>query len=89
LAEKVGALEWSKNACNCLYKAYKTLGQGNDALPYLEKYHELKDSLQAEETDKQLQQMEFDKRLMADSLKREEKKLSKSSWRPCTRAQTT
>ncbi len=68
LAEEIGVLEHQKNACKCLYNAYKALGRGSQALEYLEKMRVLEDSLKANETAEKLQQMEFEKIMLQDSI---------------------
>lgn len=72
LAEEIGVLEPQKLSCECLYEAYKALGKGNEALLYLEKMTLIKDSLRAEETAKKLEQMEFAKVMLQDSIARVE-----------------
>jgi adenylate cyclase len=74
LALSIGVLDQQKNACKCLYDTYKAMGKGNEALVYLEKMNVISDSLDAEETTKKLQQMEFTKQVFADSIKQEEEK---------------
>ena len=74
VAENLGGLLFQKEACECLYNSYKALNQGNDALIYLEKISMLDDSLKAEETVLKLQQMEFTKLMLADSLNDEGEK---------------
>jgi len=73
--QEIGALKQEKEACQCLYDTYKAMGKGNEALAYLEKLQVIDDSLNAEETTKTLQQMEFAKQMLADSLQQEEDKL--------------
>jgi len=68
LAEDIGALVQIKYACQCLYDSYKALGQNSQALLYLEKVKVLEDSLQTEETAKKLEQMEFAKIMLQDSI---------------------
>ncbi len=75
MAGKLGVLHDQLNACECLYEAYKGSRQGNRALQYHEKMLEFKDSLDSKETAKKLQQMEFAKQVMADSLQQVEKEL--------------
>jgi adenylate cyclase len=75
ISEEIGALDREKEACKCLYDTYKAMGKGNEALVYLEKILVIDDSLNAQEIYKKLLQMEFDKRVFADSLKSEEAKL--------------
>lgn len=73
LAEETGALERQLNACQCLYDTYKSMEQGNEALVYLEKMRVVEDSLNFEETTKMLQQMEFAKQVLSDSIDTAEK----------------
>jgi len=68
LAMEIGAVLLQRSACKCLYDAYKSTGNGNRALEYHEQMLALDDSLNAEETAKTLQQMEFAKTMLADSL---------------------
>jgi len=70
LAEEIEALPVQRVGCKCLYDTYKAMGKGNDALVYLEKLQVIDDSLDAEETSKKLQQMEFAKAMLADSLEK-------------------
>jgi adenylate cyclase len=67
-AEQISILKEQKEACMCLYKAFKGLGNGNKALKYHEKILVFYDSLQSAETKQKLQQMEFAKQVLADSL---------------------
>ena len=73
LAERIGNLGIQKNACQCLYDTYKALGNSNKALEYNELLNAIDDSLASQETAKKLQQMEFDKQVLADSLATVEK----------------
>lgn len=66
--------EEEMNACQCLYKTNKALGRTQAALVYFEKSQILMDSLKLGETAGELQRMEFEKALMADSLRQEEEK---------------
>ncbi len=75
ISEEIEIIASQREACNCLYEAYKSLGKGNEALEYFERTKILADSLNKEETAKKLQQMEFAKQMLADSLVREEEKL--------------
>jgi len=72
LAEEIGALEYQKDACKCLYDANKALGRGSVALEYLERTRVLEDSLKANETAEKLQQMEFEKVMLQDSIAKAE-----------------
>jgi tetratricopeptide (TPR) repeat protein len=68
LAEEIKAFESEKHACQCLCDTYKAIGKGNDALVFLEKMQVIEDSLNAQETNRILQQMEFQKQVLADSI---------------------
>jgi len=72
LADETTSLEEQRGACNCLYDAYKAMGKGNEALEYLERMRVLDDSLQASETAKKLEQMEFNRQIFADSVAKAE-----------------
>jgi adenylate cyclase len=72
LAEEIGLLEYEKEACQCLYDAYKAMGKGNEALVYLEKMRIVEDSLHAQETTIKLEQMEFAKIMLQDSIAKAE-----------------
>lgn len=73
LANEIGALLEQKEGCSCLYDVYKSTGNANMALEYHEQLTIISDSLNAEETSKQLLQMEFQKQVTADSLTQVEK----------------
>ena len=75
IGEEIGNLGIQKKACQCLYDTYKSMGNSNEALVYLEKIQVINDSLDIEETAKKLQQMEFAKTMMADSLQDEQERL--------------
>ena len=51
-----------------MYEAYKAMGKDSEALAYHEQMHVLDDSLNEEETTKKLQQMEFTKQVLTDSI---------------------
>ena len=68
LAKEIGSMIDQKNSCRCLYNAYKAQGSGNKALGYHEQMTQLSDSLSAKETEKKLQQMEFAKQILNDSI---------------------
>jgi class 3 adenylate cyclase/tetratricopeptide (TPR) repeat protein len=74
-ATEVRNLNLQVSAYNNLYKIYKELGDIEQALVYHEKSIITEDSLQARETSKKLQQIEFSKQMLADSLLQEEEKL--------------
>jgi len=68
VARELGAIEHMKLACECLYKAHKALGNGLVALQHHEWMLAYTDSLNREEINQKLQQMEFSKVLLQDSL---------------------
>lgn len=71
--QKLSFILEQKNGCKCLYDAYKALGNSNKALTYYEQLIVLNDSLKTRETSNKLQQMEFDKQVLADSIAQVEK----------------
>lgn len=75
IALEVGSLDAQLEACECLYKGYKALGQFRKALEFNEKMLLLEDSINYESLAKNLQQMEFTRQIFADSLQHEEDKL--------------
>jgi class 3 adenylate cyclase/Tfp pilus assembly protein PilF len=75
ISEEINILEGQKHACEYLYYAYKAIGNNHKALNYHERVTILDDSLQAAETTKMLQQMEFARQMLKDSLLRDEEKL--------------
>jgi class 3 adenylate cyclase/tetratricopeptide (TPR) repeat protein len=75
LAQEIGDVELQSKACKCLYDGYKATGNGNKALEYHEQMLALDDSLNAKESAKALQKMEFAKQVLADSLVQVEKDL--------------
>ena len=68
LALSMNDISVQRDACKCLYDAFKALGKANKALFYMEKIRLLDDSLNLKETATKLQQMEFKKEILADSL---------------------
>jgi len=72
LSLSIGSLEKQKDGCSCLYDTYKAMGNGNKALKYLELLTVIEDSLDAEETSKKLQQMDFQKAMLQDSIAKAE-----------------
>lgn len=75
ISNEMNILEEKKNACKCLFDAYKSLGNDKLALKFHERVSILDDSLQFIETTKKLQEMEFARQIFADSLAREKEKL--------------
>lgn len=74
-AKKRKSLVVEKNACGCLYEAYKGLGKLDSALHYHEKLEVMTDSLTNVDREKEINRKElgytFEKKAMADSLKHE------------------
>ncbi|WP_415328991.1 adenylate/guanylate cyclase domain-containing protein [Chryseobacterium sp. MMS23-Vi53] len=68
MAEKLGAVSVKKDACDCLYKTYKLLGNDKKALDYYEKNQAFKDSLQSEQTSNKIMSMEFQQKQLLDSI---------------------
>ena len=75
LAQSVGDLLKQKDCNECIYKAYKAIGNAQRALYYLELDKVLNDSLNEVETAKKIQRFEFDRERLTDSLQNEESKL--------------
>ena len=68
IAKKLGEIPMQKDACKCLYKSYKALGNKSSALDYHEEISVLEDSLQLKETSNKMMNMEFQKQQLADSV---------------------
>ena len=76
IAAMINAMSEQHEACICLYDAYKASGQQAKALIYHEKMLAISDSINKSETMIKIQQMEFEKEMLADSLSKvEEDKL--------------
>lgn len=73
LSLKIESLEIQKQSCLCLYSTYKAMGDGNKALKHYELVVALEDSLNIEDVSKKLQQMEFEKVILKDSIANVEK----------------
>lgn len=67
-AKKIAAISLQKDACDCLYEAYKVNGNAKLALEFFEKSNKLKDSLQSEETANRMMSMEFENKKLLDSI---------------------
>lgn len=76
ITDSLGALSEMKDACDCLYLAYKGLHQGDRALFFYERHTSLRDSLAKDETLMRLQVMEFRAQVAKDSLSREAEKIA-------------
>jgi adenylate cyclase len=68
IAENLGAISIKKEACKCLYEAYKSSGNTKSALNFYERSNAYNDSLQSEETSNKILNMEFQKALLMDSI---------------------
>lgn len=68
LAKTVGDLGGQEYSCECLYEAFRAIGNINQALAYHEEMILISDSIQTEETAIKLQQIEFSKQVLEDSL---------------------
>lgn len=74
LSRAINAVKTERSACDCLYQTYKTMGQYKPALEYYEQYLALTDSLQTDATSQRLEQMEFARQVLLDSIGKEEEK---------------
>lgn len=74
LSREINAVKTERDACDCLYQAYKAKGQHELALTYHEQYLTLNDSLQKDATSQRLEQMEFARQVLLDSIGKEEEK---------------
>nr|WP_299337790.1 tetratricopeptide repeat protein [Allomuricauda sp.] len=70
ISAEIGDIRRQKESCECLYKSYKKIRNGNQALYYHENMVVLSDSLQSREAAKRLQQMEFARIRAQDSILR-------------------
>lgn len=68
LAEEMNLVGNQISACRCLYQATRSLGQDSQTLAYLERLWDLEKSQTRTKAQMRLQQMEFDKKIIADSL---------------------
>jgi adenylate cyclase len=68
IAERLGSVSVKKDACECLYEAYKSVGNTKSALNFYEKANTYKDSLQSEETSNKMMNMEFQQQQLVDSI---------------------
>ena len=67
-AEKIGAMSVEKEACECLYNAYKVAQNDKLALYFYEKSNNFKDSLKSGETSNKMMIMEFQHQQLLDSI---------------------
>jgi adenylate cyclase len=75
ISNEIKQLDTKRESCKCLSESYKGLGNYLKALDYYEYYSNLGDSLKKEENAKKLQQMEFQQKNQADSMRQEKMKL--------------
>ncbi len=68
IGEKLGSVSVKRDACECLYKAYKSIGKDRLALGFYEKVHVFEADMQSEETSNRMMNMEFQKQQLVDSL---------------------
>lgn len=68
LAEKLGSISIKKSGCDCLYQAYKSLGNTYQALRYYELANGYEDSLNIAETANKVMGIEFQKQQLVDSI---------------------
>ncbi|MER3327981.1 MAG: tetratricopeptide repeat protein [Candidatus Kapaibacterium sp.] len=76
-SNRIGAIEIEKDACDCLYEAYKKGGNEKKALSYLAISEALEDSISNKETSEKLAQLEQERKMLADSLSKETQKTEK------------
>lgn len=75
ISNKIGAMEIEKDACECLYEAYKVKGNDKKALQYKEISEKLADSISNVETAEKVAQLENERKMLADSLSKKNKKI--------------
>ncbi|MFK8055651.1 MAG: adenylate/guanylate cyclase domain-containing protein [Saprospiraceae bacterium] len=73
LSKDLGDIGLQEEVCQVLYLNYKEIGNSSKALEFYELRETLRDSIDSEETAMQLQQFEFRKEVVADSLLQVEK----------------
>lgn len=75
-ARSVGLMVAERDACECLYKGYRKLGNKASALEYYESYVQIKDSIVNEERTREITRKEFqykfEKKIAADSIRNAE-----------------
>ena len=72
LSNSIGAKIEERESCDCLYKIHKEIKSPDIALKYHERLMELEHDLKTELTAKTLQELEFKKIVLEDSLKKEQ-----------------
>src|SRR5690606_5657630 len=72
IAEEIGNIDLEEQACECSYVAYKGLGNIAKALIFHERMFALESEMNKADAGKKLQQMEFEKKMLQDSLTKAE-----------------
>jgi len=72
LAEEIGNIDFEEQACECMYVAHKGLGNTEKALIYHERMLSLEAAMNKADAGKKLQQMEFEKEMLQDSIAKAE-----------------
>ena len=73
IAEKINSVATQKEACECLYNAYKISNNSSKALQYSEQMYLLRDSLNLKQTSDKILNMEFERKALLDSITNVEK----------------
>ncbi|MEO1012683.1 MAG: adenylate/guanylate cyclase domain-containing protein [Bacteroidota bacterium] len=73
LAQELNLIPEQAEACDCLYEANKMLSRNRQALQFYERLMGHRENLKAQETVQMMQQMEFEKELVLDSVAQVEK----------------
>ncbi|MDX1908911.1 MAG: tetratricopeptide repeat protein, partial [Bacteroidia bacterium] len=68
LAREAGAVLEIQHVAHLLYQTYKSTGEDRKALPMLELYHQMRDSLNSEENQRATIRFEYQQQALADSL---------------------
>ena len=74
ISGKMKSLKDSRDACQCMLDIYKTENNKDLAFFYLNRLNQINDSLNFQNTSKKLQQMEFAKHALTDSIAEAEEK---------------
>lgn len=75
ISNEIGAMEIEKDACDCLYEAYKAKGNDKNALHYMEISERLADSISNKETVEKVAQLESERKILNDSLSKKNEKI--------------
>ena len=74
LYREIDVIRRQQSACFCLYESYKKLGQPQLALDYLEQIRDIESEIDMKKNLKQIQEMEFEKKTLLDSIAQEREK---------------